>query len=63
MTIRPSDPPARNDMDLPPAVHWPAVYGMAAVGGLAFVLLCVAAIGAAHRPQPQPAAPAEPKRR
>ncbi len=51
---------ARNDMELPPAVHWPAVYGTAAVGGLAFVLLCVAAIGAGRSPPPEPAAPDEP---
>ncbi len=42
---------ARNDVELPPAVHWPTVYVMAGVGGgLAAVLLAVALIAAAQTP-------------
>ncbi len=53
---------APNDIELPPAVHWPTVYAMAGIGGgLVAVLLAVAMIAAAQSPpatqSPQPAAP------
>jgi hypothetical protein len=50
-----AEPSARNDVELPPAVHWPTVYLMAGLGGgLAAVVIAVAAISAL---QPAPPAP------
>jgi hypothetical protein len=51
-----ADPPARNDIELPPAVHWPTVYLMAGIGGGVAVVLLAVAVIAAVQPTP-PAAP------
>jgi hypothetical protein len=54
--MKTTDPPTRNDIELPPAMHWPTVYMMAGIGGgLAVVLVAVAVIAAV-----QPAAPTTP---
>ena len=62
MANRLAESPARNDIELPPAVHWPTVFAMAGVGGgLAVVLLAIALIAAAQTPPPaQPTEAAAP---
>ena len=47
---------ARNDVELPPAVHWPTVYAMAGIGGgLVAVVIAVAVIAALQPAPPTPA--------